>query len=194
MGLLRSYRFGSFLGVDEVPEKVLELFTDSVSKQKEVTYASEIIFSGIQGRIDLDHTFHLEAYEKAIKKNGALTQNNKRKKESYIEFGCSSEDYDSVAQNGGIQEDHLNIKDVQDAFEELIDDDELRYAVSNIKNLNAELIVVEEIDLIEALKLALKGIPQAISEIKRICDFYPSISESVQTILSSGKDFYEVFA
>ena len=194
MGLLKSYRFGSFLGVDEVPENVLNLFTDSVNKKKEISYASEIIFSGIQGRIDLNHTFHLDAYEKAIEKNGALAQNNKKKKESYIEFGTSSEDYDSVAQNGGIQEDHLNIENVQDAFEELIDSDELRYAVSNIKNLNQDLILVEDVDLIEALKLALQGIPQAIKEIKRICEFYPIISESVQTILGSGKDFYEVFA
>lgn len=194
MGLLKSYRFGGFLGVDTIPEDVLKLFTDSVGKKKQISYASEIIFSGIQGRIDLNHPFHLDAYEKAIEKNDALAKNNRKKKESYIEFGSSSEDFDSVAQSGGVQEDHLNIENVQDAFEELLDSDELNYAVSNIKNLNKDLIVVEDIDLIEALKLALKGIPQAIKEVKRICEFYPSISESVHTILSSGKDFYEVFA
>lgn len=194
MGLLKSYRFGSFLGVDEVPENVLNLFTSTVTKHKEVTYASEIIFSGIRGRIDLTQPFYLEAYEKAIEKNGSLAKNQKKKKEFYIEFDASTDDFADIARNGGIQEDHLCIDDVQDAFEELVDSDELRYAVEKIKNLNQDLLVVEEVDLIEALKLALQGIPQAIKEIRRICDFYPMISESVRTILSSGKDFYEVFA
>ena len=194
MGLLKSYRFGSFLGVDEVPENVLNLFTSTVNKHKEVTYASEIIFSGIRGRIDLTQPFYLEAYEKAIEKNGSLAKNQKKKKEFYIEFDASTDDFAETARNGGIQEDHLSIDEVQDAFEELVDNDELRYAVEKIKNLNQDLLVVEEVDLIEALKLALQGIPQAIKEIRRICDFYPTISESVRTILSSGKDFYEVFA
>lgn len=194
MGLLMSYGFGSYLGVDEVPEKVLNLFTDSIKSDKKLNYASEIVFSGIMGRINLDDTFHIDAYEKAIKRNGDLTLNTRRKKETYIDYGCSSDDYDTVAQNGGIQVDHLNIDDVSDAFEDLINEDELRYAVENIKKLNKELLIVEEVDLVEALKLALKGIPQAIDEIKRLCKFYPTIGDSVKTILSSGRDFQEVFA
>ena len=193
MGCLGSYSFGSYMGVDEIPEKVLGLFADPVRQGKSLNYASEIVFSGIRGRIDLNREFNIEAYEKAIEKNGQLSAYNKKKKESYLDFG-SSDDYDSVTQSGGVQAERLNLEVVQDAFEELLDNDELACAVSNIRRLNDEFITVEETDIIEAIRLALKGIPQAIKELKRICEFYPQISENIKTILSCGLSFDEVFA
>lgn len=190
---LRSFSFGSYMGVEEVPEEVVSLFNGCLEDGKQLHYASEIIFAGIQGRIDLNNSFNVVGYEKVIDKNTSLVMRKRKKKEMYIDYG-SSDDYETVAQNGGIQADRLYIEDVQDAFEELVDNDELRFAVDNIKKLNSEFIIVEELDLIEAIRLALKGIPQAIKDIKRICDFYPKVADSIKTVLSSGVEFETVFA
>lgn len=191
---LRSFSFGSSMGVDEIPQKVLSLFSSYVGADKQLQNASEIVFAGIQGRINLDGKFNMEGYTHAIEHNKKLYKNNRKKKESFIDYGSPSDDYNTIAQEGGIQADRLQIEEVKDAFEELIEHDELRYAVSAIKQVNAEFIVVEELDLIDAIRMALKGIPQAIKDVQRICDFYPQVAENVKTILSSGFEFEEVFA
>lgn len=194
MGLLKSYSFGTHWGVDEIPEKVLGLFAESVEEGKKISRTSEIIYAGIQGGIDLDGYFNLEAYERAIEKNENLSAYAKRKKEMYIDFDCSSDEFDTVCKQGGIQADKINIKKVRDEYEEFMDADELVRAVARVKSLNNDFVIVEEVDIIEALCLALKGIPQAVKELKRICSFYPTISEDIKVILGSGKEVEEVFA
>lgn len=194
MGMLRSYSFGTFMGVDEIPENVLGLFEDALIEGRKISRTSEIIYAGLTGGIDLNSHFNLEAYERAIEKNENLSAYAKKKKEMYIDFDCSSDDYDVVFKQGGIQADKINIKKVQDEYEELMDADELVRAVANVKRLNNDFVIVEEVDIIEALRLALKGIPQAIKELKRICNFYPRISEDIKVILGSGKEVDEVFA
>lgn len=191
---LRSFSFGSSMGVDEIPQRVLSLFSSYVGAEKQLQYASEIVFAGIQGRINLDKEFNLEGYTKAIEHNKNLYKHNRKKKESFIDSGSSSDDYNTVIQEGGIQADRLQIEEVKDAFEELIEHDELRYAVSAIKKVNAEFIVVEELDLIEAIRMALKGIPQALKDVQRICEFYPKVAENIKTVLSSGFEFEAIFA
>lgn len=191
---LRSFSFGSSMGVDEIPQRVLSLFSSYVGAEKQLQYASEIVFAGIQGRINLDKEFNLEGYTKAIEHNKNLYKHNRKKKESFIDSGSSSDDYNTVIQEGGIQADRLQIEEVKDAFEELIEHDELRYAVSAIKKVNAEFIVVEELDLIEAIRMALKGIPQALKDVQRICEFYPKVAENIKTVLSSGFEFEVIFA
>lgn len=191
---LRSFSFGSSMGVDEIPQKVLSLFSTHVGAGKQIQYASEIIFAGIQGRINLDREFNLEGYIKAIEHNTNLYKNNRKKKESFIDNSSSSDDYMDVVKEGGIKADHIQLDEVRDAFEELVEHDELRYAVSAIKKVNAEFIVVEELDLIEAIRMALKGIPQALADVQRICEFYPRVAENIKTILSSGFEFEAIFA
>lgn len=193
MSLLRSYSFGSFLGKDEIPEEVLGLFHESVQEGKKVNYASEIIFAGIRGNIDLDKPFYLDSYERAIEINSRLSKNSRKKKELFIDTSAS-EDYDELTRNGGIHEDKLTLDEIEDAYDEVLNSEELKYAVSRIKSLNSELIAIEKVNIIEAIKLALNGFPKALAEVKRICDFYPNIAKYIETILSCGKSLEEVFA
>lgn len=193
MSLLRSYSFGSFLGEEEIPEKVLGLFSESVIGGKEVKYASEIVFAGLQGNIDLDKPFYLDSYVRAIETNSRLNKNKRKQKELFIDTSAS-DDYDELTRNGGIHEDKLSIDEVEDAYDEVLNSEELEYAVSQIRRLNSELITVERVNIIEAMKLALNGFPKALAEVKRICDFYPHISKYIETILSCGKSLEEVFA
>ena len=192
MSLLKSYAFGSCFGKDEVPPEVINLFLGSIDKGQEVKYASEIIFAGMQGRIDTSREFNLQAYERAIDTNNHLSSGKKKKREVYIDY-TSGDDVSDTYRNGGIPEDMLHLDDVIDAFEEVCDSDELKYAVERIKGLNDELVSVEGVNIIESCRLALMGLPRALAEVKHICEFYPQIGEYIKTILSCGKSFEEVF-
>lgn len=193
MSLLKSFSYGSYFGVDEIPEEVLNLFADSVQKGKKINYASEIIYSGLQGGIDLHNKFYLDAFEAAITHNNNLAWHKRKKKELYIDNN-SDNDLEDTIKNGGIPEEKINIKKLRDDFEELIDNEELKFAISKIKSLNKEFIVVEQVDFIEAVKLAIRGLPKAIKEVKRLCEFYPKVGEYLEIILGSGQAFEEVFA
>lgn len=192
MSLLKSYSFGSCFGKDEVPPEVVNLFFESAQEGREVRYASEITFAGMQGRINLNSYFDLPAYEKAIDTNNYLTSSKKKRKEVYIDY-TTSDDVSETYRKGGIPEDMIYLGEVVDAFEELCDSDELRYAVEKIKGLNDELIAVEGVNIIDSCRLALKGMPRALSTVKQICESYPRIGEYIRVILSCGKSFDEVF-
>lgn len=192
MSLLKSFSFGSFCGVDEIPEDVLGLFSDAVEKGTQIRYPSEIVFAGIKGSIDTTRKFNLSAYEYAIENNSNMSKNRRKKKEVFIECGVQGDDYSDILSQGGIPEDKICLESVKDEFEELVDSYELKSAIAEIKKLNREFIVVEQVDLIEALKLSLKGLPKAIEEVKRMCDFYPRIEKCLKVILSSGEDFEEL--
>lgn len=190
---MKSYSFGSCYGKDEVTADIAGLFTETYQKGGTVKYASEIIFAGLQGRIDMDRPFNLPAYEYAIEEKDSLNKSRRKKKEVYIDYG-SNDDYDNISRNGGVCEEHLRVDTIKDAFDSVCDSDELAYAVRQIKGLNEELIIVEGLNIIEAIRLALNGLPHALKELKRVCDFYPRIAEHVQTILGSGLTFEECMA
>jgi len=195
MSLLKSFSFGSSMGVDELPIEVINLFSDCVGKEKELNYASEIVYSALNGRIDYNRPFNIDAYENAIKKYSSLAQYSRKKKEKFIDFTANSDDsYSECVRAGGIPEEKLDVSGVKDAYLEFDDNDELMHAVANIKKLNTEFIIVEELDIIESIRLALRGIPQAVEDLKHLCDFYPKVSEYIKTILSSGFEFEEIFA
>lgn len=197
MSTLRSYSFGKSLGVDELPVGVLNLFIGLAERpDKKIEFASEIVLSGLQGRIDLNSEFNIDAYEAAIRKNIRLGVESERKKKVYLDFS-DGDDWDEVIASGGMKSDVASIhtvEQVQDAYEQLLLDEELEYAISTIKELQPILLVEEGIDFIYAMKQALKGIPDAIEAIKNICNEYEVVAEQVHSILSSGYTFEEIFA
>lgn len=194
---LRSFSFGTFMGVSELPVEVLNLFLPlTENPDKKVEFASEIISAGLQGRIDFSKDFNLDAYEATIRKNQHLLKENERKKKSYIDF-VSTDDFEDVASSGGIKADFIqldSIEEMKDAFEEVILNEELKYAVSTIKSLNSEFISDYGTDLIFALKRAVQGIPQAVEELKEICSEFSVVAELVETILSSKQEVEILFA
>ena len=197
MSLLRSYSFGTFFGVNELPVEVLNLFV-GVNSDEKIEYASEIIFNGLQGRIDLNKGFNLKAYEAAIRKNQRLGTDAEKKKRSWIDFDePSSDDYSETVTSGGISVNELNSKavdKVEDAFEQYLDDDELQYAIDTIKSLQPQLLTEAQVDLIGCIKQALKEVPQAIQTLKEVCEEFPLVSELVEIVLTSNKSFEECFA
>ena len=82
---------------------------------------------------------------------------------------------------------------MKDAFEEVLMNEELEYAVSTIKSLNDSFIADYGTDLIFTLKNAVRGIPQAVTEIKNICTEFSVVSELIETILTSKREVEVLF-
>ena len=186
------------MGVNELPVDVLNLFLPlTENPDKKIEFASEIISAGLQGRIDFSTEFNLDAYEATIRKNQHLLKESEKKKKSYIDFSGSSDDFDDVASKGGIKAEFESldtIEEMKDAFEEVLLNEELDYAVSTIKSLNDDFIADYGTDLIFALKNAVRGIPQAVEEIKKICTDFSVVSELIETILTSKCEVEALFA
>jgi cell fate (sporulation/competence/biofilm development) regulator YmcA (YheA/YmcA/DUF963 family) len=198
MSLLRSYSFGQMNGVDELPEEILRLFTDLVEiPEKQIEFASEIISAAMQGNIDLEHEFNIDAYESAIRKNIRLGKEAKRKKEVFLDYTDSSDSWEETAQAGGIKADVATLQAVnkmEDAYEQIMLEDELQYAVETIKSLQPMLLIEARIDFLHTMKQALKGIPESVKILQNVCNEYEVLAEQVRTVLSSGYTFEEIFA
>ena len=194
---LRSFSFGTFMGVSELPVEVLNWFLSlTENPNKQVEFASEIITAGLQGRIDFGKEFNIDANEATIRKNQHLLKENERKKKSYIDFS-SADDFEDVASSGGIKADFIqldSIEEMKDAFEEVLLNEELAYAVSTVKSINEEFISDYGTDLVFALKRAAQGIPQAVEELKKICEEFSVVAELIETILSSKQEVEVLFA
>ena len=198
MSLLRSYSFGQMNGVDELPEEILRLFTDLVEiPEKQIEFASEIISAAMQGNIDLEHEFNIDAYESAIRKNIRLGKEAKRKKEVFLDYTDRSDSWEETAQAGGIKADVATLQVVnkmEDAYEQIMLEDELQYAVETIKSLQPMLLIEARIDFLHTMKQALKGIPESVKILQNVCNEYEVLAEQVRTVLSSGYTFEEIFA
>lgn len=196
MQMLHSLSFGTIgNGVSEIPTEVLNLFLSlSDNPSKKLEFASEIVENGLAGRIRLDSSFNIDAYEATIRKNLRLGKENKRKKLTYFESG--SNDNDAYTEKDGICIENFVPKalQMQDAFEQLLCNEELTYAINTIKALDKDLQVEENIFIVDVIQQALLGIPTAVDKIKYICGKYKLVAEQLETILSSGKSFNEMFA
>lgn len=194
---MKNYSFGIYRGFNELPTEVLNLFVDLADNpNQQVEFSCEIVEAGLAGKIDFSKPFNIVAYENAIRKNNTLTANTKRKKEVSIDFFSNSES-DNVNTYDVISEDTASnqlASKVKDAYAEIFEDDELNFAISTIVGLNDDIMAVEEVDLIRCLKDAVLGIERAVTTIKRISNSYPILAESIQTVLSSGREVEVLFA
>lgn len=194
MSLLKSFSFGQFRGISELPVEVLSLFDSLVEEPgKKIEFASEIISAGLQGKIDFNREFNIDAYEAAIRKNQYLSKSNKSKRESFLDFGGDSEE----DEHGGIRVDIAsaqNVQQMEDAYEQLMDEDELKYAISTIKSLQPVLMVEARMDLLYTMRQALRGIPDSVKMLKDLCSEYEILGEQIKVVLGSGQSFEEMFA
>ena len=197
MSLLRSYSFGFYHGVTSIPDGVLSLFDVLVENPEERSeYPSEIISAGLQGRINLNKDFNLKAYEAKIKHNEKLGKEGRKKREVYMSYTDNNDDWDEVNSSGGVKSDLVSAhaaQNMRDAYEELIMQDSLGYAIETIESLRNELIIHENVDIITLMKQALKSIPRSVKLLRRICEDYEVVAEQVEVILNSGFDLDELF-
>lgn len=194
MSLLRSFSFGQFHGVTELPENVLSLFTSLVEDPtKKIQYASEIISAGLQGNIDFSREFNIDAYEATITRNQRLGVSKRSKKVSFLDMASDSSDEPAA---GGVRVDIAslqNVSQMEDAYEQLMDEDELKYAISAIKSIQPVLVVEARMDLLYTMRQALKGIPDSVKMLRQVCEDYEVLGEHIKVVLGSGYSFDEMF-
>ena len=79
----------------------------------------------------------------------------------------------------------VKTSDLRDEYEKLLDEDELKYAIKEIKGLQKDIFIKEQVNVIGGLKDALNGVPVAIRTMRELCEKYERINELVEIILSS---------
>lgn len=187
--MLRSFSFGLIYGVNELPENVINLFSELLKHPEiNIEHASEIVEAGLKGNIG--ENFSLIAYEKGIKKKEALAKISKAKKKKNIDISLDTEQDNSVTSYFDISMTQLDMQvvkttDLLDEYEKLLNEDELEYAIKEIKGLQKDIFIKEQIDVMQGLKDALDGVPVAIRTMKELCEKYERVNELVEIILSS---------
>ena len=187
--MLRSFSFGLIYGVNELPENVINLFSELLKHPEiNIEHASEIVEAGLKGNIG--ENFSLIAYEKGIKKKEALAKISKAKKKKNIDTSLDTEQDNSVTSYFDISMTQLDMQvvkttDLLDEYEKLLTEDDLEYAIKEIKGLQKDIFIKEQIDVMQGLKDALEGVPVAIRTMKELCEKYERVNELVEIILSS---------
>lgn len=187
--MLRSFSFGLVYGVNELPENVINLFSELLYHPEiNIEHTSEIVEAGLKGNIG--ENFSLIAYEKGIKKKEALAKLSKAKKKKNIDTSLDTEQDNSVTSYFDISMTQLDMQvvkttDLLDEYEKLLNEDELEYAIKEIKGLQKDIFIKEQIDVMQGLKDALEGVPVAVRTMKELCEKYERVNELIEIILSS---------
>ena len=193
---MRSFAYGIESGISKLPEDIMLLFTDMLTDKKPVDCVDEIITAALAGKINLNKSFNLRGYEYKVHENQKLVQAKKDKNNKYIDdTDSANDDYSDVRRTGGITASEASanaINKMKDAYDEVCDDAELKYAIETIKEINEDMIVEDGVDLIRLVKNALTGIPQAVKSLKDVCEEHSLVKEYVYIILNSGKDVAEL--
>ena len=187
--MLRSFSFGLIYGVNELPENVINLFSELLQHPEiNIEHTSEIVEAGLKGNIG--ENFSLTAYEKGIKKKEALAKISKAKKKKNIDTSLDTEQDNSVTSYFDISMTQLDMQvvkttDLLDEYEKLLNEDELEYAIKEIKGLQKDIFIKEQVDVMQGLKDALEGVPVAVRTMKELCEKYERVNELLEIILSS---------
>ena len=177
MSLLRSFSFYK----NEIKEEDLLLFEYLVEHPEyKSKYSYDILTAAREGRINKNVPFNLVGYETKIRLNNKLClAKRKRKEKSYD---------DTIDDDSNISLSDL-IKDDRDMIEELIEEGFYQEAVNYIVNSNILRISKNLfIDLKRTFLMALKGVQEAINNLKIACNKDDMLREYIEAILIHGVD------
>lgn len=177
MSLLRSFSFYP----NEIKEEDLLLFEFLVrNPEYKSEYSYDILTAAREGRINKSVPFNLVGYETRIRLNNKLCLSKKKKKEKSYD--------DTIDDDSNISLSDL-IKDDKDRIEELIEDSFYQEAVDYIMNSNIlQINKVLFINLKRTLLMALKGVQEAVKNLKTACEEDDNLREYVEAILLHGVD------
>lgn len=177
MSLLRSFSFYP----NEIKEEDLLLFEFLVrNPEYKSEYSYDILTAAREGRINKSVPFNLVGYETRIRLNNRLCLAKKNKKEKSYD--------DTIDDDSNISLSDL-IKDDKDRIEELIEDSFYQEAVDYIMNSNIlQINKVLFINLKRTLLMALKGVQEAVKNLKTACEEDDNLREYVEAILLHGVD------
>ena len=102
----------------------------------------------------------------------------------------SGDDDDS---SGVVSDKQMCFADTSDAYADFADACELQYAVEKLNSLNGYFMVNARCDVRLAVRQALRGIPDSIVLLKRLCEEYPVAADLLKIILGSGQPYESMF-
>ena len=197
LSLLRSCSYGTAYGKDGITEDVLNLFIDLAhNPSKQIEFASEIVDAGMSGRIRLDGSFNIDAYEAGIRKTNRLYANSQRKKQVSADMSGAGLDDLEFSETGVLTSDYVNAhlsEEMTDAYDELLDNYELEYAIDTLKMLREDMIRKAGVDILYTIKQALSGATDARKVLRDVCERFELVAEQIKVVLGSGRSFYECF-
>lgn len=177
MSLLRSYSFYE----NEIREEDLLLFEFLVKNPNyKSEYAYDILTAARENRINKTVPFNLQGYENKIRINNKLCLAKRKKKEKSYD--------DTIDDDSNISLSDL-IKDDKDRIEELIEEGFYQEAVDYVLNSNIlQISKVLFINLRVTLLMALKGVQEAVKNLKLACEEDDKLREYIEAILIHGVD------
>lgn len=177
MSLLRSFSFFQ----NEIKEEDLLLFEFLVrNPEYESEYAYDILTAAREGRINKNVQFNLVGYETRIRLNNKLCLAKRRKKET--SYDASDDESDDMPLSS-------LIKDDKDMIEKFLEDSFYKEAVDYVVNSNIlQISKCLFIDLKRTLLMALKGVQEAIKNLKLACENDDMLREYIEAILIHGVD------
>jgi hypothetical protein len=148
----------------------------------------EIVRAGLNNALKTDdeslQRFNLSAYEYTCAQND---KNNKRKaveKLLYIVDNFGEED--SSVGFGDVSERKL--KSIEDSFELIESITSFESNIAELCNIRKEYISVRGIDLVNLIKNSLKGIPEAVKELKSVIKDDSPLKELIANLCEEGAD------
>ena len=177
MSLLRSFSFYP----NELKEEDLLLFEFLVrNPDYKSEYSYDILTAAMEGRINKNVPFNLVGYETRIRVNNKLCLSKRKKKEKSYD-ASDDDEYDMPLSN--------IIKDDEDMIEKLLEDSFYQEAIDYIVNSNILQISKNLfIDLKRTFLMALKGIQEAVKNLKTACEEDDMLREYIEAILIHGVD------
>lgn len=169
-----------------------------------IEHAQEILEAALAHRINLDDAFNLQGYEFRIQSNEKRQELSAIARHPVVGLSNVSDEDNGEGWDGTVSVDfataHQSVEDIKDDYDALMDTDELAYAVSQIKAINARVAVTDNIDIIYSLRQAVgtdesgTHSPQAVAALRKFCTANPTAAEYIKIILSSGVPIEEVFS
>jgi len=172
-----------------VSNDIWSLFADWEETPDPFAYTLEIVDAALSGRIALEN-FNLSAYNQTIRKNEVMMSNRRKSKILYI----VDDSENSLAEPYCIPETVVSpFAGQEDAYEKFEDEEEVSYAVREIRDLRGVIISGYRLDVLYCIKQALKGIPESVKALKNLVNSDPFIGELIRVVLESGQPFAELF-
>ena len=198
--LLCSYSFG--IKKNSISPEVLKLFHSGINENGEMMQlnnAGIILQNGMEGGINLNRSFNLRGYDITVDQNTEMAKQKEKTKMVFL-FDDSN-DFESNVEDeraGGLSYNDLyskmkSVSEIEDAFEKVIDEEEVRFAIEQITLLRDDILAEEQVDVIDCIRQALKQVPSAVKRLKELCNDYELFGEMVEIVLGSGKMFNECF-
>lgn len=178
--------WGLFAGLKDISvEEKLQKSTYNVS----YAHSLEILSAAFRGSLATDdeslREFDLRAYECKCAENDKIGKIQKAEKELFIVDTNNSDNEDKVG-FGDITEREKRLQCVDKAFDELESMESLNKDIKLLCNIRQDYIVEHGVDLIHVLVNSLKGIPDAISELREIMASESTLQPLIVSLCENG--------